>query len=420
MESDEIETFTSWSTKRNIVWHSNIRLNKFAHHGIGFDAVGAIDAGVVCEIPESVLITPKLALVGEHQVQIRHVASIYEEGSKQFDELVIILFLILQRQFCGVYMPYIALFPSSYNSSPFYWSENDFALFDDSPVGNRAFGLCEGLKETFQAIEERILQVDPMKQSFIDFTWDAFRWAYLSVVSRAFTILIDGREVLAMVPFADSANYHWDAQISSKIFDSESRKFLLSANSRIEADREVFLKYADLDSWSLLMYYGFTMESNPFDTIQLSIEQEAEEEEQLESEIKKILLMQCSRDWFSLDHEITKSTNEHGEPCVVFPESLLPSLRLMVATPGELENLTIDNVEMKMKSFVSVDNENSTLQTLRNILEYLQDVFTFKQPELAKENHSAALLYMREQQKLIALALNSLERLKAISMQMDT
>lgn len=103
-----------------------------------------------------------------------------------------------------------------------------------------------------------------------------------------------------MVPFADSANYRWDAQISSKIFDIESRKFLLSASmllllfayyhsldSRIEADREVFLKYADLDSWSLLMYYGFTMENNPFDTIQLSIEQEAEEE-QLESEIKKV------------------------------------------------------------------------------------------------------------------------------------
>jgi hypothetical protein len=38
------------------------------------------------------------------------------------------------------------------------------------------------------------------------------------------------------------------------------------------------------------MYYGFTLPNNPYDTIQLSIEQEAQEE-QLESEVKKVSLL---------------------------------------------------------------------------------------------------------------------------------
>jgi hypothetical protein len=113
--------------------------------------------------------------------------------------------------------------------------------------------------------------------------------------------------------------------------------------------------------------------------------------------------MQCSRDWFSLDHELKTSLGDDGE-CVVFPEALMPSLRLLVATPGsffrcfcshsffffflsffsscvntydlaELENVTVDNVEMKMRSIISVENENSTLQTLQNILDYLLDMY---------------------------------------------
>lgn len=36
------------------------------------------------------------------------------------------------------------------------------------------------------------------------------------------------------------------------------------------------------------MYYGFAMEGNPYDSIQISIEQEAQEEEELETEVKKV------------------------------------------------------------------------------------------------------------------------------------
>jgi len=54
------------------------------------------------------------------------------------------------------------------------------------------------------------------------------------------------------------------------------------------------------------LFYGFVLPDNPFDSIQIFIDSEAREEE-LSLEIKKTILAQCSKDWFSLEYEIKKN-----------------------------------------------------------------------------------------------------------------
>lgn len=109
----------------------------------------------------------------------------------------------------------------------------------------------------------------------------------MSVISRAFTLLIDNNEVLAMIPFADSANHHWSGAISSKQFDNTSRMLLLTTTKPTKANEEIYLQYSDLNSWQLLMCYGFVLSGNPFDFVEFTIENEAQEEG-YELEIRKV------------------------------------------------------------------------------------------------------------------------------------
>jgi hypothetical protein len=111
----------------------------------------------------------------------------------------------------------------------------------------------------------------------------------MSVVSRAFTLLIDNKEVLAMAPFADSANHYWNGAISSKVFDNSSRKLVLTTTKSTGPNEEIFLQYSELNNWQLLMCYGFVLHENPFDSIHFSIENEAKEED-VALALKKVIL----------------------------------------------------------------------------------------------------------------------------------
>lgn len=109
----------------------------------------------------------------------------------------------------------------------------------------------------------------------------------MSVVSRAFTLSIDNIEVLAMAPLADSANHHWNGAISSKLFDSNTRMLILTTSKETKAHEEIYLRYSELNSWQLLMCYGFVLKGNPFDYVEFSLDNEAKEEE-YELELKKV------------------------------------------------------------------------------------------------------------------------------------
>lgn len=85
-------------------------------------------------------------------------------GTKECDELVIILFLHLQHKFRGYFWPYLSCFPDTYPQSPFYFSAEDFELFEETPIFYRAMGQREALKETYQALAERTLLADQQQQ----------------------------------------------------------------------------------------------------------------------------------------------------------------------------------------------------------------------------------------------------------------
>lgn len=89
---------------------------------------------------------------------------------------------------------------------------------------------------------------------------------------------------MALVPLADSANHHYNAVLTSKIFDSgiasnicplileESRTFKVSSSKDCPSNQEVSLLYAPLDNSELFLFFGFTLENNPFDSVKIELD----------------------------------------------------------------------------------------------------------------------------------------------------
>lgn len=81
------------------------------------------------------------------------------------------------------------------------------------------------LQETFEKLFPWIEKNFPASlHNTSPITWEDFLWAYLAIYSRAFHITKDGKEVTAMVPLADITNHHYNAELTSKIFDSGTRE----------------------------------------------------------------------------------------------------------------------------------------------------------------------------------------------------
>lgn len=74
------------------------------------------------------------------------------------------MFIIWQRCCKGIYYPYIALFPETYPCSPFYYSEEDFELFEGMPIYYLALQMKEGLQETYETICNQLNDHPQIKQ----------------------------------------------------------------------------------------------------------------------------------------------------------------------------------------------------------------------------------------------------------------
>ncbi|CAF3987365.1 unnamed protein product, partial [Adineta steineri] len=146
-----------------------------------------------------------------------------------------------------------------------------------------------------------------------------------------------------------------------------NRLVLKTTDKKIEAGDELCVKYnSELANWQLLLYYGFTIENNPFDSILLEIKMDSNDT--YEMEMKKILLFNLNEDLF-LDHELKISENEP-----IISENLLASLRLIVMTNEELEQYNLSNLDELFSSIVNIDNKQRALNKLLEILNNIKEV----------------------------------------------
>jgi histone-lysine N-methyltransferase SETD3 len=269
------------------------------------------------------------------------------------------------------------------------------------------------------------------------FTLEDFLWAYTTIDSRAFKLTELGTTLIPLADLANHVSFAEEANLFSMGIDKQTDRFILKATKKKILDgEELCLKYNnELVNWQLLLYYGFAIENNPFDSI--LIELKINENDTYEMEMKKMLLLNLSKskifyriisniflvflgDDLHLEYELKIIENEP-----IINENLLATLRLIVMSNEELEQYNISNLNELLTSIVNIDNERRVLNKLLVLLNDLKEVsYTttleenlnrFQSNQL-NDDERYSLIYLIGQKKIIENACrwidNALSQLK--------
>lgn len=196
------------------------------------------------------------------------------------ETLILTLFLLHERS-NGVkshWYPYIQLLPDRY-TTPLFHQEN---YVETTSV----FYLTETMRQSMSEVCDLI--------NSNTFTLEDFLWAYTTIDSRAFKFTELGTTLIPLADLANHVSFIEEENLVSTGIDKQTNRFVLKAtDKKINDGDELCLKYnSELGNWQLLLYYGFTIENNPYDSI--LIELKIDENDTYEMEMKKMFLLSLS------------------------------------------------------------------------------------------------------------------------------
>ncbi|UJR23556.1 hypothetical protein I4U23_026544 [Adineta vaga] len=299
---------------------------------------------------------------------------ILERSEDHIDQetLILSLFLLHERS-KGIqshWYPYIQLLPQTF-STPLFHKED---YLEYTPVFYLSQTMHHSMSEVCDLINSKT------------FTLEDFLWAYTVIGSRAFKIPELGTTLIPLADLANHVSFAQEANLVTKGIDKQTDRFILvTTEKKIVKGEEICIRYNELANWQLLLYYGFAIENNAFDSFFLQLKMDPNDT--YEMEMKKTLLLNLNEDFF-LDHELQIVEDEP-----IIDAHLLATLRLILMTNEELDQYNISNLDDLLSSIVNVDNERRVLNKLQDILnEFKETTFTTTLEENLQRYQSTELI----------------------------
>lgn len=178
---------------------------------------------------------------------------------------------------------YIGVLPEVNEVNPtFAWKDDDLAFLDGSPVIAATRSMQSKLRSEYDALlggEGGLCEKYPDRFAKEDFTFERWIWAFTMLFSRAIRLrnLQEG-ETLAMVPYADLINHspfsqaYIDAREEGDwLFKTGSEEVVLFADRSYRKMEQVYISYGPKSNADLLLLYGFAVERNPFNSVDVTV-----------------------------------------------------------------------------------------------------------------------------------------------------
>uniref|UniRef100_A0A7S1TNV7 Rubisco LSMT substrate-binding domain-containing protein n=2 Tax=Phaeomonas parva TaxID=124430 RepID=A0A7S1TNV7_9STRA len=259
------------------------------------------------------------------------------------DYLALALFLLNERERGdeSFWAPYYAVLPSLQEVNPtFAWDESSLEALEGSPLLASTRSMQGKLTREWEALQSTIFPLAPEKFPEEAFNYDLFVWAFAMLFSRAVRIRsLERGETLALVPYADLINHSpfsnafIDGRSPSgldKVFNLKEDEVVLYADRSYKRMEQVVISYGQKSNAELLLLYGFALDRNPFNSVDVGValldKTAAENEEGLDDIDKQLL--EAKRIFL----DVRNRQDEAAFPVYAdrYPEELLEYLRLLV------------------------------------------------------------------------------------------
>jgi len=258
-EMKNYKKFKDWLTKEGAyIGPIKLRYYNESHRGV-YSIRGIKEKERLLHIPKRFILTPESAK--QELINNKVIKGNELDG---LENCYVAIFLLLEEQkpesFWG---PYINMLTRNTSQFPVFYSGSELRLLE----GSQCFYKITRWQAEILLEYERITRVIPEIAKHGSGRFGHYR---MIVVSRHFRITIDDVKTNALVPLADMFNFNVKPQISWN-YKNESGKFVTKANQFIHCGTELYEDYGSKSNLRYLMCYGFVLEDNENDEVELVI-----------------------------------------------------------------------------------------------------------------------------------------------------
>ena len=288
------------------------------------------------------------------------------------DEYIAIAVLLMSEKIKGEqsrWKPYFDILPSVEEVNPAYvWSDEELEMLVGSPTYPAARSLRKKIETEFDELQSivfsRNVEFFPSKL----YTFDLFLWCFVILFSRAarLTSKLAGEE-LALVPYADLMNHnpysntYIDSQTSGGItsFINKKEEVAIYSDRSYKKFEQVFISYGEKSNSDLLLLYGFALERNPYNAVDITVG--LSKEDPLYTG-KRAYLAKSGRDATSVRFPLQQNR---------YPSELVDFLRLLLVEPDDIGIQPLERIDFNEP--ISPSLERRVLRTIIGVCEsYLE------------------------------------------------
>jgi hypothetical protein len=350
--SNETATFIEWLTSNGMYLSPKATWGRAMHplavadettddgepSGRGLVAVKGLNQGeALFEVPWPLILTKERAL---------ECVPGLAEDTDEYIALAVMLIQERAKQEASFWKPYLDILPKDEDMVPlFRWSDEEMKLLHGSPSLAAARSLRGKLRSEFQSVKDSFLEKDRSRFPADVFTIEAWEWAFAVLFSRAIMLRKEG--CIALVPYADLLNHN---PFCSTYIDMQAELITGDRYVALYSDRpyskmdQVFVTYGPKSNSELLLLYGFLVDRNPYDAVEITVSPDQGDP-------------LCQR---KLDYMRSSGVEESATFPLFgdrYPMELIEFLRFCVSDETEFENADFGD-------FVSEKNEALVAQSL--------------------------------------------------------
>ncbi|KAJ3018230.1 UNVERIFIED_CONTAM: hypothetical protein HDU68_011268 [Siphonaria sp. JEL0065] len=315
------------------------------HRGIHAKKKGIKKGEVIMDIPDKIIIPNFVAASSDICAKMKKLLP--DVYSLDNSHLFLSLFLIEQRDLgeSSEWYHYISTLPEKYENLPINFTPAEIELLQES---NLREDMYSSYKDMIHEDYDTLCGAIPEFCSTHSF--ETYSWARASVLTRAFSLEIDGVPTSTLIPFGDMLNHdpnpalYWTYNSTTK-----SAQFISTRD--IEGNAPILSSYGLIGSRYSLSHYGFAIQDNPLETalVELALPQD------------EFLRHRCAK---ALGHGALFSSVMHHVQAKRDDEEFLALLgvaRISVSSPMGLGGMATGG-----KKYVSMWNEWKALDYLED------------------------------------------------------
>ncbi|KAL0829216.1 hypothetical protein ABMA28_004047 [Loxostege sticticalis] len=261
-----IEKYLKWLNE-NEAQYEGVEISEFDGYELGLKAVKEFkEDSLILTVPTKVMMTEKNAQESELSAFIQ-----IDPLLQNMPNITLALFLLLEKNNPeSFWKPYIDILPEKY-STILYFRLEELAALKPSPVFESSLKLYRSIARQYAYFYNKIHTLDlPVLKKLQDiFTFDNYRWAVSTVMTRQNNIQLGDSDVTAFIPLWDMCN-HEHGKITTD-FNKEKDRGECYALRDFKPGDQIFIFYGARSNADLFLHNGFVYPKNQHDSLSLSL-----------------------------------------------------------------------------------------------------------------------------------------------------